>query len=161
MMRRGKMSHVSTIELEVSDLDALEKAASSCGLEMVRNQTSIRWYGRWVRDYHGDDAAYKHGISPETYGKCSHALRVPNNNEAYEVGILDNGDGTYKIYFDHWGPGKAVVDRIGRYGEKLKQQYVKVKAIQALQKKGFTLQSEEGLESGSLKVTLKGQVALT
>lgn len=154
------MSHVSYIDLEVNDLDALERAASSCGLELVRNQTTIRWYGRWVRDYHGDDAAYKHGVSPDQYGHCTHALRIPDNKDAYEVGILDNGDGTYKIYFDHWGPGKAIVDKIGRNGEKLKQQYVKAKAIQALQKKGFSLKSEENLDSGTLKVTMKGQVSL-
>lgn len=154
------MSHVSHIDLEVNDLNALEMAAKSCGLELVRGQKTIRWFGRWIRDYHGDDAAYKHGISPEQYGQCSHAIRVPNNNEAYEVGVLDNGDGTYKIYFDHWGPGKAITDRIGRNGEKLKQQYVKAVAIQTLQKKGFTLKSEEDLASGSLKVTMKGQVSL-
>jgi hypothetical protein len=99
-------------------------------------------------------------VSPSQYGQCHHALRVVNDNTAYEVGIIDNGDGTYKIYFDHWGPGKAIVDRIGRAGEKLKQQYVKAKAIQALQKKGFTLKSEENLDSGTLKVTMKGQVSL-
>jgi hypothetical protein len=86
---------------------------------------------------------------------------VPGNNEAYEIGVLDNGDGTYKIYFDHWGPGKALTDRIGRSGEKLKQQYVKARAIQSLQKKGFTLKCEENLDSGSLKVTMRGQVSLS
>jgi len=154
------MSHVSYIDIEVNDLQALAEAARSCGLEFVENQTTIRWYGRWVKDYHGDDAAYKHGVSPSQYGHSTHALRVPDDPNAYEVGILDNGDGTYKIYYDHYGPGKAISDRIGRYGEKLKQQYVKAKAVQALAKKGFTLKSEENLDSGTLKVTLKGQVSL-
>lgn len=154
------MSHVSYIDLEINDLDALAVAAKSCGLEFVKGQTTMRWYGRFLNDWHGDDAAYKHGVSPAIYGQCHHVLRVPDNKNAYEVGILDNGDGTYKIYFDHYGPGKHITDRIGRSGEKLRQQYVKAKAVQALQKKGFTLKSEENLDSGSLKVTLKGQVSL-
>lgn len=154
------MSHVSHIDLEINDLDALEKAAKSCGLELVRGQTTIRWYGSWQRDYHGDDAAYKHGISPAQYGACQHALRIPNNDKAYEVGVLDNGNGTFKIYFDHWGPGKAIVDCIGRNGEKLKQQYVKEVTIKTLRKKGFLVLKEEDLASGSLKLTLKGQISL-
>ena len=154
------MSHVSYVELEVNDLDALAKAAEACGLEFVPNQTSIRWYGRWVRDYHGDDAAYKHGVDPGQYGRCTHALRIPGDDTAYEVGILDNGDGTFKIYYDHWGPGKAITDKIGQGGQKLKQQYVKVKTIEVLKRKGFQLKQEEDLASGSLKLTLKGEVGL-
>ena len=155
------MSHVSKIDLEIKDLDTLEAAAKSCDMELVRGQTTMKWFGRFVNDYHGDDAAYKHGISPGQYGKCHHVLRIPGNNEAYEVGVLDNGDGTFQLYYDHWGTsGKAIIEKIGRAGEKLKQNYVKTKAIQTLQKKGFTLIKEEGLASGGIKITLRGQLNL-
>jgi hypothetical protein len=154
------MSHVSSVELEVKDLDALERAVQSCGLELVRGQTSIRWYGRHVNDYHGADAAHKHGISPSEYGKCAHAIRIPNNKEAYEIGVRDKGDGTYQLYYDFWGPGGAIVKLVGKGCEKLKQHYAKAVAIQTLQKKGFTIKNEEDLASGSLKVTLQGQLKL-
>ena len=156
------MSHVSYIDLQVSDLNALAKAAEACGLKLVRDQTSIRWYGSWQRDYHDDDAAYKHGIAPDQYGKCAHAIVIPGleKGDAYDIGILDNGDGTYKIYYDHWGPGGKLIELIGRNGEKLKQHYVKEVTCQVLKKKGFKLDKEDLTANLNLKLTLKGPVSL-
>lgn len=154
------MSHVSYIETNITDLDALEEAAKACGLELVRGQTTMKWFGRWVNDYHGADAAYQHGINPSDYGKCEHAIRVPGDEHAYEIGVLHKPDGTYQLYYDHYGQGAKLSARIGRHGERLNQQYVKVKAIATLAKKGFKLVEEEGLAGGGIRLKLQGKVSL-
>lgn len=154
------MSHVSKIELVVNDLSALEAAANELGLEMVKGQTSFRWYGRFMNDYHADDAAYKSGVNPSDYGKCAHALRIPDNNRAYEIGVTDNGNGTYTLVWDLYQGGYGLAARIGPKGEKLNQTYVKHRVSAELKKQGFKLASEEVLDNGNLKLTLEGQISL-
>ncbi len=68
------MSHLVGVDLDVVDLDALVEAVEgSCNLVKVDTQF-YDWYGTFMADYHGDDAAYKLGIKPEDYGKCLFAL---------------------------------------------------------------------------------------
>jgi hypothetical protein len=55
-----------------------------------------------VNDYHGQDAAYHHGINPDNYGSCDHAVRVPGAD--YEVGVVPTPDG-YKFVWDSWESG--------------------------------------------------------
>jgi hypothetical protein len=68
------VSHVVGVDLAVSDLDALvEGAEARCNLVRV-NTRNWDWFGSWLDDYKGRDAAYKLGIKPEDYGKCDFAL---------------------------------------------------------------------------------------
>jgi hypothetical protein len=60
--------------MEVGDPKALEVAGDGCDLVRVET-TNWDWFGKWVNDYHGDDAAYKRlGVDPKTYGQCEWAL---------------------------------------------------------------------------------------
>ena len=72
------MSLVSCVKVIIKDIDTLVEEAEKLGLEFHEGQTTYKWYGQWIRDYHADDAAYKHGIDPKKYGTCTHALSVPN-----------------------------------------------------------------------------------
>jgi hypothetical protein len=99
------MSHVAMVSIEIKDLDALKVAAEECGLEFRENQKTYKWYGKWMNDYSGDDAAYKAGLDPKDYGKCAHAIGVPNNNRAYEIGVIDKGEGKYGLVWDFWQGG--------------------------------------------------------
>lgn len=156
------MSHVSAIETVINDLDALEEAAQTLGLELIRGQKTFRWYGQWVKDYHGDDAAYKHGVDPSTYGKCDHVLRIPGSDEnTYEIGLVQQPDSTFKIVLDHWGPGQKLVEKIGGLeGKLLNHAYVQAKTVKELTKKGFKLIKQENLASGKTKLTLQGPIKL-
>jgi hypothetical protein len=120
------MSHVAALSMQVKSLSALKKAALACGLELVEGQTTYRWYGRWVQDYHGENAAYKLGIDPKNYGKCDHAIRIPGNAKAYEIGVVKspNGEG-YELVWDFWQGGYGLEAKIGSDGEKLRKEYVK------------------------------------
>src|SRR6266576_2837582 len=99
------MSHAATVEIELKDLESLAKAAEQLGLEFRQGQKTYKWYGRWVDDYHGEDAAYKNGIKPEEYGKCEHALRVKGNDSAYEVGVVKKPNGTWGLIWDFYAGG--------------------------------------------------------
>ena len=68
------MSHMSTIELEVKDIDILSKACSRMGLKLIRDQKTFKWFGR-------DD------------GVCDHAISIPD--AAYEIGVI-NKNGQYE-----------------------------------------------------------------
>lgn len=150
------MSHVSCIDVEIKDLDSLKRIAQELGLEFIEGQKTYKWYGRWVKDYDAQDAAYRHGIDPDNYGKCNHVLRIPGKPLAYEVGIVQMPNGHYKLIWDFFAGGYGLRDKIGSKGEKLIQGYSKEVAIKALAKKGLKVKSIEKLATGQLKVVLRG-----
>ena len=69
------MSHISTIELEVKDLDILSRACSRMGLKLVKGQKSFKWFG--VKD-----------------GVCDHAISIPD--AGYEIGVTKT-NGQYEL----------------------------------------------------------------
>ena len=148
------VSHVSSLDLIVKDLEALEVAAKACGLEFRENQRSWRWFGRWMRDYHAPDAAFNHGVAPADYGRCSHALSIPDNPAAYEVGVIACPGG-YRLAWDHYD--RELMRHIARSGkgalaDKLVQGYAAEVARKAAAKLGHRHLDETTLEDGSLRI---------
>lgn len=86
------------MRIEVRDLEALDAACKRLGFAFRRGQKTYQWYGRWVNDYHEEDAAYKHGVATGDYGKCDHAIHVPGCK--YEVGVLAHNDGSHSLIWD-------------------------------------------------------------
>lgn len=148
------MSHVAKVDIVINDLDALMLAASECGLEFNEGQKTYRWYGRWLNDYNGENAAFRHGIQPEDYGKCEHALSVPGSVNAYEVGVCKNpnGDG-YILIWDFYNRGYGLQDYIGDGGEKLMNSYAKHATINYAHMHGMSVE-EEVDENGEINLTL-------
>lgn len=106
------MSHIVELALEIKDLDALKKAVSAIdGLEYVENQKTYRWYGTSVGDY-----PLPAGLTKEDLGKCEHAIRVKNNPNAYEVGVVKRKDGKagYTLVLDFWAGGHGLCNYIGQ-----------------------------------------------
>ncbi|MBI4472202.1 MAG: DUF2997 domain-containing protein [Acidobacteria bacterium] len=112
------MSHVVSVKVVIRDLNALEMAAKRCGLELHRGQRSYRWFGRWVGDY-----TLPQGFKPEQLGKCDHALTIPGNPQAYEVGVVQNADGTCTLLYDFWAGGYGLEAAIGKTAKKLTDEY--------------------------------------
>ena len=75
------MSHVATIDLHITDLYALEVACLALGLEFVAGQKTFRWYGVRVGDYPLPEA-----FPAADRGTCGQAVRLPDNENAYDVG---------------------------------------------------------------------------
>lgn len=152
------MSHVAVIKVQIKDLEALKQTCSELGLEFVEGQKTYKWYGRWVRDYHGNDAAYKNGIDPKNYGKCDHAIRIPGNSSAYEVGVVRLDDGSYTLIWDFYNGGYGLIKKIGKDGEKLTVGYAKTAArneTKRMAKKFGYSWSEKQNEEGETVISMR------
>lgn len=130
------MSHVSTIELEIKDLEALKAACQRLGYEFRAGQTTYRWYGRFVGDY-----PLPAGYKVEDLGRCTHAIRVPGAD--YEIGVVTR-DGKTTLLWDFFRPGglEAV---IGQGGAKLKQVYAAEATKRAARKAGYMVTEKHTL----------------
>ena len=132
------MSHVAAVELEIDDLASLREAAKALGLEFVTDQKSFKWFGRFMNDYNGANAAHLSGIDPKEYGKCLHAIRIPGNDRAYEIGVIKSPTGKgYTLVWDFWMRGYGLQDVIGKDGGLLKQSYAVMRAKKEMLRKGY------------------------
>ena len=121
------MSHLAKIELEITDLNALDRACKKLGFELAREQKTYKWFGRWV-----GDAPLPEGLDRNKLGECEHAIKVPGAK--YEVGVIKRDSGKYSLLFDEWVSG-GLVPKIGKDGGKIKQHYAIEKAkIEAIRK---------------------------
>ena len=104
------MSHISQIELEVTDLESLDRACRHIGLTLNRNQLTFKWY--------------------DGNGQCDHAIRIPG--ASYEIGLIKK-DGKYQLQTDFWDD--KISEVIGENGGLLKQRYaVEQTRTQAIRK---------------------------
>jgi len=113
------MSHVVASEIAFTDLDLLKKVIASLfpKLQWLDKKT-YEWVGRWYKDYHKEDAAYKRGIDPKDYGKCHAALHM--DGVEFEIGVCKRSDGNgYSVVWDFVGDGHRLSAYIGDNAEKL------------------------------------------
>lgn len=144
------MSHVATVDIEVKDLDALQAACVRLGLELVRGQQTYKWYGTHVGDH-----PLPEGFAEEDLGKCDHAIRVPNNSQAYEVGVVRRRDGRpgYTLMWDFWAGGQGLQAKVGPDCQHLKREYAAVVATRQAQRNGFRVQ-EHRRQDGSIQLVM-------
>ena len=117
------MSHISKIELEVTDLYALEQACSRLGLQWVKGQKTFTWFG-------SED------------GECDHVIKVPN--AGYEIGVVQNA-GVYELHCDFYDRGIGAV--IGEKAGLLKQAYATCKTRIEARRKGYSV-LEQKIDQG-------------
>ncbi len=91
------MSHTEVIDLEVTDLKCLANTAKRLGGQLILNQKTYQWYGRYMNDY-----PMPEGVSVSDLGKCEHAIKFPGIN--YEVGVVKSKTqkGAYSLMWDFW-----------------------------------------------------------
>lgn len=118
------MSHISKIEIEINDLNALKKACQVMGLEFAENQKSFTWYS---------------GKNP-----CSHAIKVPGAN--YEVGIIQNNN-KYELQWDNWSSG-GLVSVLGDNACHLKKHYSLERVKNEARKKRYQVK-EQNITGGT------------
>lgn len=130
------MSHVVSIRCKIKDLDALEKAAKSLGLDFVK-QATYRWWGHSVGDY-----PLPAGFTTKDLGKCEYAIKIPKNNHAYEVGVVPSKTtaGEYELLFDFYAGGQGLMAKIGKDASLLTQQY-KIETARKNLPVGFSIES--------------------
>jgi hypothetical protein len=144
------MSHVTQIAIEVTDLDALEQACRTLGLELRRGQTTYKWYGTYV-----GDSPMPEGMSESMLGHCHHAIRLPGWSHAYEIGVVQVANNTYRLHIDEWQGGYGMVALAGTNCAKLLQRYgLNVAAAQA-KKEGMRVIGESLQQDGSIRLVLE------
>lgn len=139
------MSHVTTIETEIKHIDCLERAAKAVGLEFKRGQTSYKWFGRSVGDY-----PLPEGMSEKDLGRCIHAIGVPNNSQAYEIGVV-NINGKYKLIWDFWNGGYGIEEIAGRDCKKILKHYAAEVAMKQMRREGYRVRKVVN-QDGTLRV---------
>jgi hypothetical protein len=122
------MSHISKIELEINDLEALKTACTIMGFNFMENQKTYKWFGNWV-----GDSPLPEGVKVEDLGKCTHAIKVPGAH--YEIGVRQNGSKFHLIY-DYWHSGR-LEQYIGKDACKIKQTYTLARIRKEAQQKGY------------------------
>src|SRR5262245_45823068 len=105
------MSHVAEGACKILDLNDLEVGAGHLGFELVRNQTTYKWFGSWMNDWHNPQrAAAMRGHDPKTFGQCEHVLRRKDAQAGdYEIGVVKARDGVgFELVYDSWGSGQKL-----------------------------------------------------
>jgi len=131
------MSHVTTIDVEIRDLEAVKDICKELGLEFKENQRSYRWYGTHVGDY-----PLPEGFTKSDLGRCDHAIGVKGaSSKSYEIGLVKRAE-VYIPLFDFWQGGFGLEERIGPGAKKFTDAYtraVSIKTAKAFAKsKGFS-----------------------
>ena len=147
------MSHVAEISLEIRDLDALAAAAKELDLELIRDQKTYKWYGRSMGDY-----PLPVGFKKEDLGTCDHAIRIPGNDRAYEIGVCKRRDGKagYVLQWDFFSGGYGMAEKVG--GDKaqaLVQGYATQVAIKTARAQGFRVIGQTRDAKGTVHVQVQ------
>lgn len=115
------MSHIQTIEVNITDLQALKNACKRLGLEWKQGQKTFKWYQP----------------RPEP---CDHAISVPG--ATYEIGVLKNADRKgFTLQVDYYD--RKVTEKIGQLGGLFKQAYALETAKSAAIRKGYSVKEHK------------------
>ena len=122
------MSHISKIEIEIRDLEALKQACNRLGFHFMENQKHYLWYGKIV-----GNNPLPEGFTEEDFGKCTHAIHVPT--AAFEIGVVKK-DNAYQLMWDSW-IGGGLQKAIGKDAGILKQTYALESVKREARRKGY------------------------
>jgi hypothetical protein len=126
------MSHITSVKTEIKSLPILAAACAKLGLELKQDQKSFKWYSR--------------------PGQCDHAIVVPGNSRAYEVGVVRNENtGEFSLKFDEYAGGYGLIEKIGTGAKLLKQEYGAEVARQWARRRGYRTVENRGAD-GKLRI---------
>lgn len=84
----------------------------------------------------------KHLFYGNQKGDCLHAISVKNKPDAYEIGVIADGDG-FGLQWDSYAGGKGMVNIVGQDMAKLKQEISVQIAVRNLSNQGFFCTRQE------------------
>jgi hypothetical protein len=145
------MSHVTTVDIHITSLEALKKACENIGLEFKENQTKYKWYGRHVGDYPIPD-----GYTKADLGKCIHAIGIPGNKRAYEIGVVERRDGKegFSLMWDFWAGGNGLQEVVGDDCVNLNTEYALEVTKEFAEEGGYSY-TEVTLEDGTIEIEME------
>lgn len=127
------MSHITQVKTQITDLAVLQAAVEEKGWQWMEGQRTHQYYAR-------------------SAGRCDHAIRIPGAK--YEVGVVNQGDGTYSIAYDSYGPG-GLRPHLGYDAAPLIQAYATHKTIREVARLGHRIVAQQVLADGSVRVTVE------
>jgi len=129
------MSHFTKCALKMTNLAAIKKALAD-----LQHQFTEAEEGQsvTVRGYRGD--TLKAAISV--------------NMGRYDVGIIDNQDGTYGVTADWWGVETTKGISEEEFQNTLSQKYQYHNVKQACEEKGYAVDEEVNEEDGSIRLVV-------
>lgn len=153
------MSHITTVAVEIRDLEAVKALCREKGWTFKEGKKTYEWFGEWVKQ--GDNDIRPSDEELATWGHCDHAIGIPG--EAYELGLQRSGnayrlrwDGFKEWRKDHGGPSKHGLDYyVGKTGSRFLQGYGIAKAEMEARKRGLNVRRVPG-SNGSVKLVLTG-----
>ena len=123
------MSHFTTIETLIKDIDALRAACAELNLTVVQN-AQARGFGS--NQHHGDYVVQ---------------LKGP-----YDIAVCHQSDGHYTLVADQWDG--HVENEVGKSFSRLLQLYGVHKATREAQKRGLSVKRKQ-LANGTIKLSLE------
>ena len=124
------MSHFTSIQTQIRDLDSLADACKELGVELIRGGEACGYAGQTRK------------------GEAVVKLKGP-----YDIALSRQEDGNYALTTDWWNG--HVEQEVGANFAKLIQLYGVHKATQEARKKGY-LASRKTLPNGAIKLTIGG-----
>lgn len=134
------MSHFTKCALKMTNLAAIKKALADLNWKFVEAEQG---QSVDVRGYQGD--------------KLKAAISI--NMGRYDVGVVDNTDGTYDITADWWGVETTNGISEEEFKHQLSQRYQYHNVKQACEDKGYALEEEVNEEDGSIRLVVRKWVS--
>ncbi len=152
------MSHIETVNVSITDLEALKDACKAMGVEFVANKKTYNWYGRSVGDY-----PLPKGFTREELGTCEHVIRVPGVR--YEIGLAkartETGEPVkgFTMLYDFYGrstahDGEKLREKFGNGLTKLVDAYSLAALTRKARAKGLTTTTKT--VDGKIHLTVRG-----
>jgi hypothetical protein len=139
------VSHISKVQIVVSDLDVLAVACEDCGVELDRTRRKFRAYGGKMES-------------------CEAAIVLPGSH-GFEVGVyrcrvtedgrvIEDAEGDrWSLKFDNWPYGNDILSHVGKDCGTLLQRYGRHQAVATAETLGWAVASEETADDGTVALT--------
>jgi hypothetical protein len=134
------MSHFTKCALKMTNLAAIKKALEDMQLKFTE---ATEGQSVSVRGYRGDKLQ---GVMSIDMGR-------------YDIGVVDNQDGTYGVTADWWGVETTKGISEEEFQNTLAQKYQYHNVKQACEEKGYTVEEEENEEDGSIRLVVRKWVS--
>ena len=134
------MSHFTKCALKMTNLAAIKKALADMQLQYTEAQLG---QPAFVRGYRGD--------------KLQAAISVDMGR--YDIGVIDNQNGTYDITADWWGVETTKGVSEEEFQNELAQKYQYHNVKQACEEKGYAVEEEVNEEDGSIRLLVRKWVS--
>jgi hypothetical protein len=130
------MSHFTKCEMKMTNLAALKKALEDLKLSYQADEAG---QGVVVRGYRGDTLKAAMSID---MGK-------------YDIGVVENQDGTYDLTADWWGVETTKGVSEAEFKDQLSQKYQYHNVKMACEEKGYSVEEELNEEDGSIRLVVR------